>query len=306
MKTPVAFFIFKRPDTTERVFEAIRLAKPPKLLVVADGARAERAGEAQLCEASRAIINRVDWECEVLKNYSDTNLGCKTRVSSGLDWVFSQVEEAIILEDDCLPDPSFFDFCETLLERYRHDERIFLISGQNVQMGRRANEFDYYFSRYTHCWGWASWRRTWMHYDVNMKLWPTVRDKQELESILMGDEYAVKVWNQVFELMYTHQIDTWDYQLQFACWMQNGLTILPNVKLVENIGFGPGGTHTMGSKNPYESIPVESVSLPLKHLPYIVRDREADYFSQRTLYDYQSSLFRRISRKLGNLINVSA
>jgi hypothetical protein len=298
VKTPIAFFIFKRPDTTERVFEAIRQARPPKLLVVADGPRADRPDEPQLCGATRAVLDRIDWDCEVLTNYAETNLGCKNRVSSGLDWVFNQVEEAIILEDDCLPHPSFFAFCETLLDRYRYDERIFLISGQNVQMGRRVNEYDYYFSRYTHCWGWATWRRSWLHYDVEMKLWPTIRDHQELEGILMGDRYAIKVWRQVFEAMYTQQIDTWDYQLLFACWMQNGLTILPNVKLVENIGFGPAGTHTTTANNPYASIPLEGVTLPLKHPPYVIRSRAADYFTQRTLYNYRSNLFKRVYRKL--------
>src|SRR4030067_809654 len=119
LKTPVAFLIFNRPDTTESVFREIARAKPEKLLVVADGARPEKAGEAEKCEQARRIISSVDWDCEVLKNYSDVNLGCKRRVSSGLDWVFETVEEAIILEADCLPDPSFFTFCEVLLEKYR-------------------------------------------------------------------------------------------------------------------------------------------------------------------------------------------
>ncbi len=136
LKTPVVFIIFKRPDTTERVFEVIRQTKPTKLLVVADGARTDRPGEADKCAAVRAIIECVDWDCKVLKNYSEINLGCGKRVSSGLDWVFDNVEEAIILEDDCLPHPTFFRFCEELLERYRYDTRVSSISAQNVQLGR--------------------------------------------------------------------------------------------------------------------------------------------------------------------------
>ncbi len=183
IKTPVVVIIFKRTDTTEKVFEAIRLAKPPKLFVIADGPRADHPGEAEKCEAARAIIERVDWECEVLKNYSDTNLGCAKRVSSGLDWVFSNVEEAIILEDDCVPHLTFFPFCEELLEKYRYDTRIASISGQNVQFGRERTNYSYYFSRYNHCWGWATWRRAWQHFDFDMKLWPEIKKGHLLDDI---------------------------------------------------------------------------------------------------------------------------
>ena len=146
LKTAVAFIIFNRPDTTELVFREIAKAKPPVLLVVADGPRLGHQEEPELCAATRAIIGRVNWDCEVLTNYSDVNLGCKLRVSSGLDWVFDQVEEAIILEDDCLPHQSFFQFCEELLSKYRDDERIAMISGNNIQLGRKRTKDSYYFS----------------------------------------------------------------------------------------------------------------------------------------------------------------
>ena len=146
MNTPVAFIIFKRPETTIKVFEAIRQAKPPQLFVIADGANINNIDEIKRCENTRAIIERVDWDCEVFKNYSDNNLGCAKRVSSGLDWVFNHVEEAIILEDDCLPHPTFFPFCEQLLTRYKTDTRIASISGQNVQFGRNTIQYSYYFS----------------------------------------------------------------------------------------------------------------------------------------------------------------
>ncbi len=298
MNTPVAFFIFKRPDTTKKVFEAIRQAKPSQLLVVADGPRPDRADEADRCAASRSIIDQVDWDCEVITNYSDINLGCKHRLASGLDWVFSTVEEAIILEDDCLPHPTFFGFCEELLDRYKNDDRIFLISGQNVQKTPRVTDTDYYFSRYTHCWGWASWRRAWRHYDVDMKLWPIFRDQQLLQASLADDPYALKVWNRVFQGMIDQPIDTWDYQLQFASWTQNGLSIVSNVKLVENIGFGVDGTHTTGTENFYTEIPLQGVTLPLRHPLFVVRNQVADRFTQRVLYDYQSNLFRRIARRM--------
>ena len=185
LKTPVAFIIFKRPEETQRVFAEIRKVKPPKLLVVADGPRPDKPGEDRQCAAARAIIEQVDWECEVLQNYADRNLGCRLRVSSGLDWVFDTVEEAIIIEDDCLPHPTFFRFAEELLERYRDDSRIMSISGQNVQFGRKRTDYSYYFSRYNHCWSWASWRRAWQYYDVEMKIWPKIRDSSFLKNILV-------------------------------------------------------------------------------------------------------------------------
>jgi hypothetical protein len=176
LSTPVAFIIFNRPDTTARVFEAIRRAEPPQLLIVADGPRVDRPSDVERCAAARAVIERVDWDCEVLTNYAEANMGLADRVSSGLDWVFSLCDRAIVLEDDCLPDPSFFRFCDELLDRYRDDERVMAISGDNFQLGRRRTRYSYYLSRYNHCWGWATWRRGWQHYDHRMQLWPLVRD----------------------------------------------------------------------------------------------------------------------------------
>ncbi len=283
LKTPVAFIIFKRPDTTEKVFEAIRQAKPPKLLVIADGARKDKPGEAGKCAATRAIIDRVDWDCEVLKNYSDINLGCGKRVSSGLDWVFDQVEEAIILEDDCLPHPTFFRFCEELLERYRYDERIASISGQNVQFNRKRTDYSYYFSRYNHIWGWATWRRAWQYYDFKMNLWSEIKRQNFLRDILQ-DEQAVKDWTKVFQNMYDGDKNTWGFQWQFACWIHNRLGIISNVNLISNIGFGAESTHLSNTKSRHANIPTEAMEFPLKHPPFMIRDEQADNFTQKTLF----------------------
>jgi predicted O-linked N-acetylglucosamine transferase (SPINDLY family) len=289
LTTPVCFIIFNRPDVTQRVFEKIREAKPPKLLVVADGARANKSGEQEKCAAARAIINQVDWECEVLTDYSDINLGCRKRISSGLDWVFSQVEEAIILEDDCLPHPSFFRFCEELLEKYRHKSRIMLISGQNLQFGQRRRNYSYYFSRYNHCWGWATWKRAWQYYDDAMTLWPQVRDENWLFDILQ-DEQAFRYWSATFQAMY-EGYDTWDYPWLFACYINQGLSILPNINLVSNIGFGKEGTHATDSNSILANIAVEKMQFPLNHPPFIIRDIIADDFTEKTFYS------RTISKK---------
>ena len=295
MKTPVAFLIFNRPNTTEKMFAAIRQAKPPKLLVVADGPRSDRPGEAEKCKAARAIIDRVDWECEVLKNYSDVNLGCKLRVSSGLDWVFNTVEEAIILEDDCVPHPSFFRFCEELLDYYRDDQRIMVISGNNFQFGRKCIEYSYYFSHYTHIWGWATWRRAWQHYDIEMKLWPKIRDDNWLRYIL-EEPSTVKYWSKIFQAVYDGYINTWDYQWTFACWLQSGLTVLPNVNLVSNIGFGVEGTHTTDTQNTFANIPLEKMGFPLQHPPFIIRDAEADKFTQNNNFNPRPLAKRLINK----------
>ncbi len=283
IKTPIVFIIFKRPDTTEKVFEAIRQAKPPKLFVIADGPRADRPGETENCEAARAIIERVDWECEVLKNYSDTNLGCAKRVSSGIDWVFNNVEEAIILEDDCVPDPTFFPFCEELLEKYKLDTRIMSISGQNVQLGQKRTEFSYYFSRYSHCWGWATWRRAWQYFDFDMKLWQEIKKGNFLDDVLT-DKQAVERWTNILQMTNDGRIDSWAYRWTFACWLQSGLSILSNSNLVSNIGFGEESTNTGDKKSKFANLYTEALEFPLKHPPFIIRDTRADNFTQTTLY----------------------
>ncbi len=294
LKTPIAFIIFNRPDTTKRVFAEIAKALPSKLLVIADGPRADHPNDAEKCAATRTIIDSVDWDCDVLKNYSDVNLGCKRRVSSGLDWVFNTVEEAIILEDDCLPHPTFFRFCEELLEKYRNDERIAQISGDNFQFGRKRTAYSYYFSRYNHIWGWASWRRAWKNYDVNMELWPEIRESGMLRDWL-GDKKSAKYWEKIFENTYNGKIDTWDYQWTFACWMQSALTILPKVNLVSNIGFSPDSTHPMNLIS-LDGMKTVSMTFPISHPPYILRDSTADHITEKTMFSGQPILPRAMNR----------
>ena len=300
IKTPVVFMIFKRPDKAEKVFEAIRQAKPAKLLVIADGPRADRPGEAKNCAATRKIIDRVDWDCEVIKNYSEINLGAGKRVSSGLDWVFDQVEEAIILEDDCVPHPTFFPFCEELLERYRYDERIASISGQNVQFGSRRTENSYYFSRYPLIWGWATWRRAWQYYDFEIKLWPEIKTKNLLRDILLDPE-AEKCWSEIFQSLYEgRRRDAWDSQWTFACWIQSRLSIISNVNLISNIGFGKDATNTHDENSLHHNLATEAIQFPMKHPPFIIRDAQADKFTQKTLYNYLGFL-KKLDAKIAKL-----
>lgn len=294
LKTPVAFLIFNRPDLTNIVFDAIAQAKPKKLLVVADGPRFPE--EAEKCREARAVIERIDWDCEVSTNFSDINLGCKHRVSSGLNWVFSQVEEAIILEDDCLPAESFFYFCQTLLDHYQDDERIMHISGNNFQFGHSRTEYSYYFSKYPHIWGWASWRRAWKHYDVHIKNWSEYKGLDMLSYVcenLCEQQYWIDIFNRVFN----GAIDTWDYQWVYACWCQNGLAILPDSNLVSNIGFGVDGTHTSNSENSLSKLPLTDI-WEIKHPSLVVMHKEADN-------DTFNSVLSPRNMKNTNLVSVS-
>jgi hypothetical protein len=299
LATPVAFIIFNRPDTTERVFVEIAKARPPKLLVVGDGPRAERQGEAEKVAATRAIIQRVDWDCEVITNFSDVNLGCKRRVSSGIDWVFEQVEDAIILEDDCLPDPSFFRYCQEMLERYRHNQRIGMISGDNFQFGRRNGDESYYFSKYFHIWGWATWRDRWVDsYDVTIEKWPTIRDEGRLVD-MVGDAREARYWGEIFERVYLAKIDTWDYQWVFANWVNGRLSIVPAVNLISNIGFGQNATHTKGASE-LENLPTTPIKFPLSHPIGVFKSLQADRFSENMCFSVP--LWKRIRNKIVGLI----
>jgi hypothetical protein len=299
LTTPVAFIIFNRPDTTERVFSEIAKAKPNKLLVIGDGPRTDRPGEEDRVAAAREILKRVDWDCEVTTNYSDTNLGCKNRVSSGLDWVFEQVEEAIILEDDCLPDPSFFRFCQEMLERYRHDQRIGLISGDNFQFGNRRNEDSYYFSNYVHIWGWASWRDRWIgSYDVKIANWPRIRDEGWLVD-MVGNKKEANYWQDIFERVYRGEIDTWDYQWVFANWIEGRLSITPAVNLISNIGFGENSTHTKAN-SVFSEMKVEEIGFPLKYPSYMVRNGIADSYTYNLMF--HRPFLKRIAIKVRNYL----
>jgi hypothetical protein len=303
MKTPVVLIIFNRPHHTEKVFEVIRQAQPSQLLVIADGPRTNRPEDKEKCASARAIIDRVDWKCQVFKNYSDINLGCDPRIIDGLNWVFDIVEEAIILEDDCIPHPTFFTYCEELLDRYRHDQRVMNISGQNVLFGRKRTDYSYYFSRFTLCWGWATWRRSWQYFDVDLEFWPEVRDKRFMKDIL-EDPYAVRVWERTAQMLYDGRLTGWDFKWMFSCWLQNGLCIISDRNLITNIGYGAEATHIHDEKDPYIKMPTEAMDFPLKHPPFILRDLDADQFTQRTLFDYDPNIFKKVQNKIKKVLNL--
>lgn len=275
---PVVLFVFNRPHLTTQTFERIRQARPRRLFVVADGPRVGYPDDRELCRATRRIVSSPDWECELRTCFAEENHGNGQRMSSGLDWVFQQCEEAIVLEDDCVPNRSFFTFCTTLLTYYRDDNRVMHISGDNFQDGIRRGMGSYFFSRYSLSWGWASWARAWRQYDFTMRDWPAARDEGWLRSFL-DDPAEIRYWTTIFERLYRGLIDTWDYQWLFACWRHNGLSIQPNANLVSNVGAGPDATH---HKAPHSTIGIPTLELKeLLHPGMVRRDRRADRFTFR-------------------------
>jgi hypothetical protein len=271
--TPLLLIAWRRPHTLRQLLDAIRPIAPTHLFVACDGPNPEHPGEAEKVAATRHVIEHgIDWPCQIERLYSDVNQGCRLGVSSAITWFFEQVEEGIILEDDCIPHPDFFLYCTTLLERYRHDTRVWCISGNNFQNGHWRGDASYYFSRIPLIWGWATWRRCWHYYDADMNLWPALRDSNHLQ-IIFNDPIEKKYWSGIWQnLLNTGMPNTWDYQWCFTCVANGGLCAEPNRNLVANIGFGEDATHTTGFAEPTlvdQGIP------ELKHPQFVLRDEAA-------------------------------
>jgi hypothetical protein len=245
MKSAVLFIVFNRPDTSLKVFETIRAARPPRLYISADGPRANRENEAALCESVRAIAKLVDWDCQLFTRFMNINVGCKAGVTGAINWFFENEQEGIILEDDVVPHASFFPYMDALLEKHRDDDKVRMVSGSNLIAPYFAAETSYVFSRYTHIWGWGTWRRSWSKYDVKMSDWSAVRETLWLEEYLSDcPDAAAAKWRQIFDAVWMNMIDTWDYQWTYSCWRDGGVCALPKINLVKNIGFGADATHT--------------------------------------------------------------
>jgi hypothetical protein len=303
LRTPVLFLVFNRPETTRRVFEAIRLARPPRLYVAGDGPRPARDGEQEKVDEAQCIATAVDWDCEVQTLFRDRNLGCRRAVSGALDWFFEREPEGIVLEDDCLPSASFFPYCDELLARYRDDQRVMAISGNNFQRGRRRTDDSYYFSRYPHCWGWASWRRAWRLYDRDLALWPEFSRRGYLEDISSGNRLFVSYWTAIFNASRHDEVDSWAYRWTFSCWANGGLTCLPRSNLVTNIGFGDDATHTTRGSGRLDQLPLEDVAFPLTHPPFMVRDAQADRFTDR--HNFGITYRKKITRAVRGYVSRS-
>lgn len=303
LSTPVALIFFRRPASTVKVMERIRLARPRKLLLACDGPRSDKPEEAELVARTRHDVEAmIDWDCDVLKNYSAVNEGLYKGLPRKLNWIFEQAEEAIVLEDDCVPDVSFFRFCEELLVRYREDERIMHISGNSFHGGRRWGDASYYFSRYTHSWGWASWRRAWRFYDEEMSQLPVAIAQRLLQPILperLDYAYWTRMLTRNRSLSAQGRGPDWDTAWMLSCWLHGGLSILPNANLVTNIGFDALGSHQFSRANRLMNIPAIEMSFPLRHPRQVVQNLAADAFTQRhvVLRGLVDRVMDRLARK---------
>jgi hypothetical protein len=310
-RSPVLFIVFNRPDVTAKVFDAIRKARPPKLYVSADGPRRDRADEEAQCLRVREIVSNVDWPCELHTKFNDANFGCKEGVVSGINWFFEHEEEGIILEDDCLPAPDFFRFCDTLLAHYRHDPRVRLISGINFQQSKRHGDASYYFSRLSHIWGWAAWRRTWRSYDKNLSQFSAEQIETTIRDIYPEPLIAAK-WKEIAVALQANKIDTWDYQLAIAGLLSGSVSAIPNVNLISNIGFGSGATHTVDANNRYANLPSGHMDAEITHPQHFAPTLAADMYTLSIDFGIEeakkqqrgnSSLRRKIRSWLSSRLN---
>lgn len=300
LNTAVLFLVFNRLDTTKQVFEAIRQAKPPRLYVAADGARANKAGEAEKVNAVRDfIIQSIDWKCEVKTLFREQNLGCKYAVSGAITWFFENEQQGIILEDDCLPSQSFFWYCEELLEKYKDDKSVYLVSGD----ARGAESFDmqedYGFCKYPLIWGWASWARAWKDYDPELTDWPAQRET--LLNSISDYKPTVTFWHNVFDQMYNKKVDTWDYQFSYLLLKNKGKSIVPKVNLITNVGFGVDATHTFSADSEAANRQRYEIKIPLTHATSFESETKINNFYDRKEFSSRS-LIERVINKLSRLI----
>lgn len=308
LDTPILFIIFNRPDVTRTVFSRIREVKPRQLFVAADGPRAGNAYDEIKCEETRVIISEVDWDCEVKTLFRQENLGCGRGVSQAITWFFNEVEQGIVLEDDCLPDLTFFTYCEALLEHYKNTPEVMHIGGVNFQQGLRRGDASYYFSAISHVWGWAGWRRAWQKYNFDVEGLDAFISENKVVRYT-DNPVVARHWLKIFREMESHLVDTWDYQWTYTVMNNGGVSIIPNVNLVSNIGFGGDATHTTETVSQYANNPVQAMPFPLKHPKEIRINRAADlYFLEVTdrFFERQQqarpSLAYRIKAKLLSVI----
>lgn len=298
-ETPILFLIFNRPDTTKAVFEKIKEIKPKYLYIAADGPRANKEGEAQICQKTRDIIKDIDWDCEVKTLFRDKNLGCKKAVSSGINWFFENVEEGIIIEDDCLPANSFFNFASQMLEKYRNDERIMHISAENP-LESEFSDGDYYISKLPHIWGWASWRRAWDKYSPDMNDY-----NPEILNTIFDNKNDIHFWNKMFLRIKKQEIDTWDYQWTYAVLVNNGYCITPNKNQISNIGFSENATHTeLKDAEGVANRKTIELSSEIKHPSEIIVNQEAVKLTLKTRYGIaERTPYALVKREVCRLVN---
>jgi hypothetical protein len=301
---PILIIAWRRPELLSGLLRALRPFRPEFLYVACDGPRDGFETDSERVLTTRYVIeSEIDWPCRLQRLYSNINYGCRLGPVRAIDWFFSQVEEGIVLEEDCIPSEEFLPFCAELLEFYRHDHRIWCIGGVNFQQRIRPGEFSYYFSRYNHCWGWASWRRCWKNFDLEMSQWPVFCKSGLINSLFPSQRerrYWLRAWTQTYDK--SVPVTWWDYQWAFACMANSGLTVLPNVNLVSNIGFGPDASHTLIAPSTVRRADAGSRvnfrCFPLTHPSFVVADEEADSYTFRNHFKgtYVRRFFNRFMK----------
>jgi len=298
MNVPVLYLVFNRPDHTRETFKALSKIKPAFLFIAADGPREGNERDVQSCAEVRKIVSDITWPCEVKTLYREKNLGTKYAVSSAIDWFFTNVEEGIILEDDCIPHPDFYSFVAAMLEKYRSMPRIMHINGTNLLKGKRiVKGSSYYFSNFCHPWGWATWKRAWKLNDIAMKDFPEY-PKEKLLAALKDDPFVMDYWYNYLSLAYQDKTKSWDYQWFFAFWKSNGLSISPAMNLVTNIGFDENGTNTFSNLNRFSKMkvyPMPKITDPVAMDVSHEADRYASLQRKKEIYP---SLWYKIRFKL--------
>lgn len=273
LTTPVAFIIFNRPDTTKEVFEKIREAKPKKLYLISDAPREGREDDVEKVNETRGYVeSHIDWDCELHKNYAESNMGCKNRVYTGISWVLENEETTIILEDDVVPMPEFFRYCQEMLEHYKDNEKVMMVSGTNLLKNHKIDK-QYTFSCFSSIWGWATWKRAWDKYDVDIKGWPEVHKNGTFKAVQSGLAYMFLKRN--MDCVYNHVKDTWDIQWDYCRHINRGLGVVPKENMICNIGFDrEDATHTSGSSD--EDFSYGSINFPIDFNVEVKRDLDYD------------------------------
>jgi hypothetical protein len=294
---PVAMFVFNRPEKAFRCLSSVRSYRPRRLYIFGDGPRRNVPQDGPLCERSQSICAAVDWPCEIITDFAHDNLGIMERVTSGINKVFQSEEHAVFLEDDCVVDPSFFGFADTLLHRYKDDPRVMCINAPNYQNGMRRGEGDYFFTKYALTWGWATWRRAWSRFEPDLWSWEKFR-RDRLWRVFRSIEERL-YWAAVYERERANvgtRAANWDYAWLLSCWVHDGLCICPQVNLVQNIGDGPDATHTTSSLDWLPAVGQVTGTIS----PADVRiDELADHATFRNLYGRRAGPFAGLRRYAG-------
>lgn len=303
MTPPILFLLFNRPDLADRVFSSIRAARPRQLFIAVDGSRPSREGEESLVAQSRAIAGRVDWPCEVHSLFRETNLGCGVAVSEAISWFFEHVESGIILEDDCLPDISFFRFAEEMLERYADHSEVMMVNGTSFLPKVDDLDCSYYFSLFGNIWGWATWRRAWLQYDFELSTWP---ENPAVQQRLRTFGFSARLhFNRNFRMSKIGVIDTWDYQWVHAIWACGGVVVAPHSNLVTNLGFDERATHTSKGDDGRGGRLHQMLIFPLKHPDQIEVNELFDLWYRKKFLMSPLMLVKAVARKIGRYIGIS-